>query len=179
MFSQAAVKAFLDQERDRSAYGFIVDRSGNSISITHYGGNAGYRTGMTINLTTGNGLVYLTDSDNGGQLGNELLLSASRVYGWRHFKQTDVHRRRVEIRRLKGLAGRYRWNGTTDLSVGFQDATRHLSLRFPNGDEYELVPVAGDELEFINPNNGVRVTFLKESGFRSFRLYGQVATRLD
>ena len=64
-----------------------------AIAITHYGGNAGYRTGMTIDLTTGNGLVYLTNSDNGGSLGNELLLSASQVYSWQHFKQTNATRK--------------------------------------------------------------------------------------
>ena len=179
VFSPSAIKAFLRQERNRSAYGFIVDRSHDSVSITHYGGNAGYRTGMTINLTTGNGLVYLTDSDNGGALGNELLLSASSVYGWRHFRQTDVHRRPVKAGVLKGLAGTYRWNGTIDLPVRFDEKTNQLSLHFPNGDAYALVPVAGDELDFIDPNTGVRVNFLKQSGFRSFRLYGHAAVKLE
>ncbi len=27
---------------------------------------------------------------------------------------------------------------------------------FPNGDEYKLVPVNGDELDFIHPNTGVQ-----------------------
>lgn len=177
VFSQASIKAFLSQERDRSAYGFIVDRSDDSISITHYGGNAGYRTGMTINLTTGNGLVYLTDSDNGGELGNALLLSAGRVYGWKHFKQTEAHRKQVEANRLKSLAGQYKWNKAVDLSVSFQDKSKALSLHFPNGDTYDLVPITGDELDFIDPNTGAGVTFLKASGYRSFRLYGRVAIR--
>ncbi len=46
-----------------------LNRSGDDISITHYGGNAGYSTGMTISLTSGNGLVYLINSDNGGGAG--------------------------------------------------------------------------------------------------------------
>ncbi|MGB5556231.1 MAG: serine hydrolase domain-containing protein, partial [Flavobacteriaceae bacterium] len=95
IFSQSDIQSILSHERDGHVYGFMVNRSGDDISITHYGGNAGYRTGMTISLTSGNGLVYLTNSDNGGALGNELLLSASQVYSWQHFKQTNAERKQV------------------------------------------------------------------------------------
>lgn len=131
IFSQSDIKSMLSQERDGSAYGFIVDRSGSSISITHYGGNAGYRTGMTINLTTGNGLVYLTDSDNGGGLGNELILSASQVYGWQHFNQTNVYRKQVATKYLKGLSGKYKWNNQIDLTIRFDENNNLIFTLFP------------------------------------------------
>ena len=179
LFSQDDIQSLLNDEIDGSMYGFIVDRSGDGISITHYGGNAGYRAGMTIDLTTGNGLVYLTNSDNGGSLGNELLLSASQVYGWHHFQQTSVHRDEVSPEVLKGLAGEYRWNNQVDLDVRFDEKEDLISIHFPNGDEYKLTPVAGDELDFIHPNTGVEVSFVKEDGLRTFMLYGQQAVKLD
>jgi hypothetical protein len=177
VFSQSTIQSLISHERDGLVYGFITDRSGNGISITHYGGNAGYRTGMTIDLTTGNGLVYLTNSDNGGALGNELLLSASQVYSWHHFKQTDVRRNDVKSQILSELPGIYKWNNQIDLSITFDEINNQISLFFPNGDEYKLTPILGDELDFINPNTGVKVSFIKKDKFHSFTLYGQLAVK--
>ncbi|MCU4174834.1 serine hydrolase domain-containing protein [Carboxylicivirga sp. N1Y90] len=178
LFSQSEIQSLISHERDGLAYGFIVGRQDSSLTITHYGGNTGYRTGMTIDLTTGNGLVYLTNSDNGGSLGNELFLSASQVYGWQHFKQTDVHRNEVSSEVLKGLSGEYKWNKQIDLSIKYDENNAQISLFFPNGDAYELTPIRGDELNFIHPSTGIRVTFLSTDDFKSFSLYGQTAVKL-
>ncbi|MCA6075020.1 serine hydrolase domain-containing protein [Fulvivirga sedimenti] len=178
IFSQSEINSLLNDERNGHVYGFIIDRSGDDISITHYGGNEGYRTGMTISLTSGNGLVYLTNSDNGGTLGNELLLSASQIYDWRHFSQTEVQRKQVDQKILKALPGNYRWNNQIDLSITFDANDGLISLIFPNGDEYELVPIDGDELDFIHPGTGVTVSFSKQDEFHSFILYGQSAKKL-
>ena len=178
LFSQSDIQSILSHERDGHVYGFILNRTGDDISITHYGGNTGYRTGMTISLTSGNGLVYLTNSDNGGALGNELLLSASQVYNWQHFKQTNVHRNEVSSEVLRGLSGKYKWNNQIDLSITFDENNNLVSLYFPNGDEYKLTPIRGDELDFIHPNTGVKISFLKKDTLSSFTLYGQTAFKL-
>jgi CubicO group peptidase (beta-lactamase class C family) len=179
IFSQSDIKSILSHERDGLVYGFIVKRIEDDISITHYGGNLGYRTGMTISLTDGNGLVYLTNSDNGGVLGNELLLSASQIYGWQHFKQTSVQRDKVSDETLKKLSGKYKWNKQIDLSIKFDENNKHVSLFFPNGDEYKLTPIRGDELDFIHPNTGVKVTFFEKDDYQSFSLYDQTAVKLE
>ncbi|MDX8340238.1 serine hydrolase domain-containing protein [Draconibacterium sp. IB214405] len=178
IFSQSDIKSIISQERDGSVYGFILNRSGDDISITHFGGNAGYRTGMTISLTSGNGLAYLINSDNGGALGNELLLSASQIYNWHHFKQTEAQRTHVKSDVLKGLSGSYKWNNQIDLTVSYDENKDQISLFFPNGDEYKLVPVIGENLDFIHPNTGVQISFTMKDNIQSFTLYGQNAIKL-
>ena len=178
IFSQSDIKTILNQERDGQIYGFIVNRNKDDIALTHYGGNEGYRTGMTISLTSGNGLVYLINSDNGGALGNELLLSASQVYEWQHFKQTNVQRKQVSDEVLKGFTGDYKWNNQIDLSIAFDENNNQISLYFPNGDEYKLIAIIGDELDFIHPNTGVKVSFSMNGDLPSFNLYGQTAIKL-
>ncbi|MBW2937562.1 beta-lactamase family protein [Aureisphaera sp. CAU 1614] len=178
IFSKSEIQSILNQERDGHIYGLIVDKSDSGFAITHYGGNAGYRTGMTIDLNTGKGLVYLINSDNGGALGNELLLSASQLYNWNHFKRTSAIRNQLDSELLKQLTGTYKWNSQVELSISFNDETNQISLHFPNGDTYKLVPVKGDEISFINPNTGVDIKFLKSSDFNSFILYGQKAVKL-
>lgn len=178
IFSQSDIKTILNHERDGHIYGFIVNRTEDDIALTHYGGNEGYRTGMTISLTSGNGLVYLINSDNGGALGNELLLSASQIYKWQHFKQTNVQRKQVSAKVLKGLTGEYKWNNQIDLSITFDENNNRISLYFPNGDEYKLIAIIDDELDFIHPNTGVKVSFSMHDDLPSFNLYGQTAIKL-
>ena len=179
IFSQAQIRSMLAEERDRSVYGFIVDRSNGGLSVTHYGGNAGYRTGMTIDLVSGNGLVYLANSDNGGLLGNELLLSTSQVYDWQQFQQVEVQRSEAENSILENLVGDYLWNDQVEVRIGFNEAEENVSLYFPNGDEYPLTPIKGEELDFIHASTGVKVSFLVENGFNSFLLYGRLAEKIS
>lgn len=178
IFSQADIESILNDEREGHVYGFIVDRSEDDISITHYGGNAGYRTGMTISLINGKGLVYLINSDNGGSLGNELLLSASKIYNWHHFQQMEVQRKIVKTEVLERMSGKYKWNDQIDLTISYNESKDQISLFFPNGEEYKLVPIEGEYFEFVHPNTGIRVIFIMEENTPSFTLYGQNAIKI-
>ncbi|MFC3192962.1 serine hydrolase domain-containing protein [Marinicella sediminis] len=177
LFTQRDIELLLNGERHGQAYGFIINRTDTSVAITHFGGNVGYRTGMTIDLVSGDGLVYLTNSDSGGNLGNELLYAASQIYDWQHFKQTTVKRAQVETQVLKGLSGDYTWNQQVDLQVKYDESVKQIALYFPNGDAYQLVPITGEALDFIHAETGVRVAFDPEDGLQSFLLYGQQAVK--
>lgn len=177
VFSQSDIKKILSHERERHVYGFIVNRTEDDIAITHYGGNVGYRTGMTISLTTGKGMVYMTNSDNGGTLGNKLLLSASRVYDWKHFNRLGVQRDEVSSDTLKKLAGKYWWKEQVNLSIKINESHTQISLIWPNGDEYKLIPIRGDELDFIHSESGVKVSF--KADLKSFSLFDQLAVKLE
>jgi CubicO group peptidase (beta-lactamase class C family) len=177
VFSQSDIKSLISHERDGHIYGFRVEQADGEISITHYGGNTGYSTGMTINLSSGNGLVYLINSENGWALGRDLFLSASQVYNWKFFKQINAYRKHLDSEVLKGLSGKYKWNNQDDFSVRFDENNNLISLLFPGGDEYKLTPIVGDELQFIHPNSGDKVTFLKKDGIQSFSLYGGLAVK--
>lgn len=178
IFSQSDIKGILNDERDGHVYGFIVDKTNNEISITHYGGNEGYRTGMTINLDTGNGLVYLINSDNGIPLGNALLLSASQVYGWSHFGQLEYTSIQVAPETLKNLVGDYLWNNQTQVPIKYLEKENQIALYFPNGDEYKLTPIKGEAMDFVHANSGVKISFSKSNGFKTFSLYGAEAVKI-
>lgn len=177
LFSKADIQSLLNHERDGHFYGFRMERNNGDITITHYGGNAGYNTGMSISLTHGNGLVYLTNSENGWQLGRDLLLSAAQVYNWKTFKQTNVNRTHVSNDVLKQLQGHYKWNDQDDFAVRFDENNNSISLLFPGGTEYKLIPIVSDALGFIHQNSGDKVTFLNRGGSWSFSLYGGIAVK--
>lgn len=85
--SRKIVHEIISNRRDGHAYGFIVSGEGETLSITHFGGTEGYRSLMTINLATGDGAAFLANSDNGGELGKELVRAASKLYDWPNWKQ--------------------------------------------------------------------------------------------
>jgi len=177
LFSQSDIRSLISHTRDGHAYGFLLNRTDDDVVITHYGGNTGYNTGMTISLTSGNGLVYLINSDNGWELGRDLFLSASHIYQWKTFKQTDVERKPVDKAVLKKLQGKYKWNNQDEFTVRFDEKSHFISLRFPGGTEYNLTPIVGANLAFIHANTGTAVTFLIENGVPSFHLYGGMALK--
>lgn len=178
LFLQKDIQSIVSQKGGGNGYGFIVDRTEEGdICVTHFGGNEGYRTGMTISLTSGNGLVYLINSDNGVNLANALLLSAAKVYNWSHFQQTAVKRASVSSKDLQGLTGEYKWDDRIALSIQYNEAEELITLHFPVGDAYKLIPVEGEDLAFIHEISGTRLTFSSEDNFNSFSLYGRKAVR--
>jgi len=174
-----AIRHLLHDQRHGHAYGFIVSSNeGEAPTITHYGGNVGYRSFMFINLQTGDGAVYLTNSDGGGNLGSEFLHSASRVYGWQSYQQQEAVRAYRSEEALKRLVGEYAFNENLKVTIDYSDSEKAIGVNFPNGDRYSLVPIAGD-YQFIYAGSGVTVSFAIDADTQSLTLYGDTATKVD
>ncbi len=78
---------------------------------------------------------------------------------------------------LKQLQGHYKWNDQDDFAVRFDENNNSISLLFPGGTEYKLIPIVSDALGFIHQNSGDKVTFLNRGGSWSFSLYGGIAVK--
>ncbi|HEY8915936.1 MAG TPA: serine hydrolase domain-containing protein [Chitinophaga sp.] len=63
---------------------FILEKGGEKY-FTHSGANVGYRTDYYGSFTTGNGVVVLTNSENGQALIDEIINSVATVYQWKDF----------------------------------------------------------------------------------------------
>ena len=176
VFTQASIRELLAKPFDGHAYGFRLIGEGEQLFITHYGGTVGYRAGMTLNLHTGDGAVYLSNSDNGADLGIEFLGAVSNTYHWPMFRQEQVKRSTQPADVLKSLIGRYRFPGGSIVVVAYeQDA---LTLVFPNGDRYAMTPIVGAPREFIHPDTAVRASFDGDGADAVIHLYGETARRV-
>jgi CubicO group peptidase (beta-lactamase class C family) len=178
VFTQASIRELLANRIDGHAYGFRLIGEGDRVFLTHYGGTVGYRAGMTMNLETGDGAVYLTNSDNGSDLGLEFLAAVADVYDWPMFRPTRVERTTLPVEVLKSLLGRYKFAEGPTISVVYeQDA---LTLLFPNGDRYAMTPIIGASREFIHPDTAVRASFdgEGEGADATIQLYGETGRRL-
>jgi len=176
VFTQASIRELLEKPIDGHAYGFRLIGEGDQVFITHYGGTIGYRAGMTLNLRTGDGAVYLNNSDNGADLGVEFFNAVSRIYHWAAFREVQVKRVTQAVDVLQSLAGRYLF-AEQDWTVSVVYENDALTLVFPNGDRYAMTPIQGAPREFIHPDTGVRASFEGEGADMRIQLYGQTGQR--
>lgn len=183
VFDQASVRELLAKPFEGHAYGFRLMGEGAEQFIVHYGGTQGYNAGMAINLHTGQGAVYLSNADQGRQVGPEFLNAVARHYGWAQFREsTQVKRGSLADTQLQPLAGRYRFGSNGPRVVVEFASGAGLTLIFPNGDRYALTPIVepqGGPLQFIHASTGVRAGFEPVAGSEvlGLRLYGDVALR--
>lgn len=177
IFTQEAIRELLAKPIEGHAYGFRLSGEGEQLFITHYGGTVGYNAGMTINLHTGNGAVYMCNSENGPGLGGEFLSAVSRVYGWPQFREVQVTRVSHAVEALNALTGNYAFPDQGPVVEVAYDKDA-LTLVFPNGDRYAMAAIKGLPLEFIHPDTAVRASFERKGSDMLMQLYGQTARRL-
>lgn len=176
VFTQASIRELLATPFDGHAYGFRLIGDGEQVFLTHYGGTVGYRAGMTLNLETGNGAVFMTNADSGMDLGMEFLAAVSDAYGWPRFGPTRVERATQPPAVLQALVGRYGFDDGPVVSTVMEHDV--LTLVFPNGDRYALTPITGAPRAFIHADTGVRASFDGEGAATTLQLYGDTGKRL-
>ena len=90
------------------ALGTFIKEKGGEKYFTHSGANIGYRTDYYGSFTTGNGVVVLTNAENGQDLINEIINSVATVYQWKDFySPLAVKAIQVPDTLLKKYAGDY------------------------------------------------------------------------
>jgi CubicO group peptidase (beta-lactamase class C family) len=177
VFTQASIRELLATPFEGHAFGFRLIGQGDDVFLTHYGGTVGYRAGATLNLRTGDGAVFLGNSDNAAAVGREFLGAVARTYGWPLFREVRVARAQQPAEALQSLTGRYVF-AEQEPTVDVVLEQGGLVVVFPNGDRYAMVAVKGGPRTFIHPETGVRVSFDAEGSATTIQLYGQTGRRL-
>ena len=152
---------------------------GDDVFITHYGGTMGYQSGMTLNLKTGDGAVYLTNSNNGSNLGSAFLRAVSRTYEWSVFQEENVRRLKLPTKVLESLTGTYTFPDQ-DWHMSVTHDSDNLRFDFPAGNRLPLVmtPIHGNPLEFAH-ETGVHAYFKDKENIMHIQLFGQIGQRLS
>lgn len=69
--------------------GGAVAGSGRNLALMKSGHNTGYHAHLVLFPVAGQGLVVMTDSENGGPLAKALIRRAAVVYGWPPLERLD------------------------------------------------------------------------------------------
>ncbi len=178
VFTQASIEDILSTPIANHAYGFRLINDGNGqVFMTHYGGTVGYRAGITLNLRTGNGAVFLANSDNGSNLGEEFFSAVARAYEWPVFREKIIKRVKHSPEFLKSLTGTYNFP-TQNWKVSVVQQQESLQFVFPAGNRLPLtmVGIEGSEHQFAH-ETGVIARFYDEGEGLKVHIFGQTGQR--
>jgi CubicO group peptidase (beta-lactamase class C family) len=120
----------------------------------HTGANEGYRC-LLVGYEDGNGLVIMTNSDNGSMLYAELVRTVAYEYDWPEF-QPEVHQvTKLEPERFDLLAGTYQL--APDFVVTFSRDEDHLFAQVSGLGRVEIFPEG--ERDFFAKSTNIAFAF--------------------
>lgn len=88
--------------------GFFVEKLGDRTSFSHSGGTEGFRAQLYGYTRSGQGVVVMTNSDNGAALIDEILCSIAAEYGWPEFGVVEKTAMPGDAVANRQVAGDYR-----------------------------------------------------------------------
>ena len=145
----------------------------DSLRFSHGGSNEGYKCQMMGFAHQGQGVVLMSNSDNGIALIGEVLRAISDVYDWGLYNPIKKEVVKLEPEQLERFAGKYRLNEEVSIDLWVQDGQLWVKQLW-DGAEYELYPES--ELSFFETEEGIVFQFVQseESDIVGFSVYGGV-----
>ena len=103
-------------------WGLGVEIGGSKTNryFSHGGANEGFRNIFAAYEKSGEGAVVMTNGDNGGQLGDEIMHSIAAEYGWPDWKPDVRATVLVDAKTLQQYAGTYELRPGFDLLVSVE-----------------------------------------------------------
>jgi len=121
ILSPETARLMLSPQIEGYAFGFLVDGRGSDIHYTLSGKTRGYSCSMVVYPVKGQGVVIMTNSENGTLLIREILGALSEVYGWADFQPEEKDVLRLDPATYREYCGRYEVNPAYALEVGQED----------------------------------------------------------
>jgi CubicO group peptidase (beta-lactamase class C family) len=87
VLSEAMTREMLTPVLEEAGLGFFLDKN-NPGYFEHNGADEGFQAILTMNAGSGKGIAIMANSDNGITVGNFLLQSVAKEYGW-NYKITE------------------------------------------------------------------------------------------
>ncbi|MCH7476033.1 MAG: DUF3471 domain-containing protein [Gemmatimonadetes bacterium] len=127
----------------------------------HGGSNAGFRCQLTAFIEGGRGVVVMTNSDAGGRLAQELLITIFEEYDWDGIAPDEKVVVTLEPAQYEALVGRYRLEGDEVVEISYVDGK--LVATLPDTSQ-TLELLAESDTEFFVRTDGRPVRFVRENG---------------
>jgi len=152
-------RKMLKRYRGDMALGIVLKNNGDSIALAYGGWNEGYICDVYNYLKSGNGVVIMTNSNNGYMLIQEIYRSLAIEYGWPDFKPTTIKTVNVPSSVLSKYAGTFKALLEGNKEFTFDLVQNSDGLYFIDDNKsYKLYPIS--EAEFLIPDQDWRFKFL-------------------
>ena len=166
VISAEMVEALLTPDKNNHGLGPSLSSDGRRFD--HGGSNEGFRCAMIAYLDRDQGVVVMTNSDSGGNIMIEILMTLVDEYGWDDTELTPTikHVVQLDVEVLDRYVGRYH---ATDLTLAPEGSEATVSLEdsrlwidLPWGAHIELLPES--ETTFFLRDGAAPLEFLIEGG---------------
>jgi CubicO group peptidase (beta-lactamase class C family) len=114
LLSSEMMHQMLTHQKDDWGLGFALETPGHKLRFSHGGSNEGFRcTLQAYTEAPGQGIVIMTNGDQGWNLLNEILRAVSKEYGWPDFQPQEHTLASLGSSQLSVYSGRYEVAGAT------------------------------------------------------------------
>jgi hypothetical protein len=144
--------------------------------FSHGGANEGFRNNFAAYEKSGEGVFVMTNSDNGGQIADEVMHSVAAEYQWPDFKPTVRTAIHVDPKVLDAYAGTYTLFPNFDLVITVENgqlitqATGQGKVPIFAETETKFFPiVVPAEIEFIKDDQGKVTSLILHQGGRDMK----------
>jgi CubicO group peptidase (beta-lactamase class C family) len=159
LIDQATARQMLTPGMEDWGLGPVVQ--GDGARFGHGGSNEGFRAQFTAFIEEGAGVAVMTNSDNGGRLAQEVILTVAREYGWPGIEPEMKDIVTLEPDQYRAVEGRYALDEVGEVELTFTDG--RLLAHLPTDDPpLELLPESATE--FFARNDGTPIRFEMEDG---------------
>ena len=134
--------------------GLSVSGEGEWLEFGHNGANEGYRTNLVSYPRRGEGVVVMTNGDNGGPLVGAVMLAVGKTMGWPRSEPRIIKPAPISAEERAAVLGRYK--GET-FSFTIAEQGDRLIATPTLGAPFELIPLGEDA--YGSPDIGMRVKF--------------------
>lgn len=171
--SPQLVHAMLTPGMNNHGLGPVITADG--LRFGHGGADDGFQAEVTGFLDGRAGVVVMANSDNGGRLAQELILTLGKLYGWPGIKPVDRSIADVPVAALERLVGRYALSSgedqgkTEELNISREDAA--LVVTYKGEREMTLLPES--DVKFFSRDSGREVVFSVEDKTTTLDLGGE------
>lgn len=125
----ALADAMLTPVKSDYGLGFSLRTTAGAHSFSHSGSNAGYENMLVAFSGSGDGVVIMTNGQQGGELANELVHSVSVAYGWPGYRSIERPSIPVAADRAAKLAGEYQVPNRGTFSIADNNGQLTVSLK--------------------------------------------------
>jgi CubicO group peptidase (beta-lactamase class C family) len=158
LLKRETAKAMLTPGKGEWGLGLTVGGEGEDLRFSHSGVNAGYHSLMIGFPTRREGLVIMTNSDNGTNLFRTLNLAVGQVLGWPGTAPRMLTPAPISDLDRAAVTGDYSMG---PVRISIRSEGDRLIATQQNAGSYEIIPMGGGS--FLAPDVGIRVEFIRDA----------------
>jgi len=117
VLSQSMTQLMLSPVMSGFGLGLRIDGDGQSQTFSHGGSNAGYRATMVAYTERGDGVVVMTNGENGDELAGEVVRAVAAEYNWPTQRMKEKRALQPTAEQLRALPGKYEVAGAGDFTI--------------------------------------------------------------